>query len=196
MFIHSFVLGPLQTNCYVISSRGRAAVVDPGDDPALPLAYIRKFGFRVEHILLTHLHHDHMGGVAPVVEATDAPVLAGAADSFLLEANVRAGQTGFAFTPVAAGMLRIIGLPCMVLETPGHTPGSLSFFFPEADVVFTGDLIFHRGIGRTDHPYGDGPTLFDSIRRRIFILPDDTEIHPGHGPETTVAREKARRVFA
>jgi glyoxylase-like metal-dependent hydrolase (beta-lactamase superfamily II) len=195
MFIHSFRLGPLQTNCYVVSYQGRAIIIDPGDEPDAPLAYVERFGMRVERIFLTHLHHDHMGGVAASVRATGADVWANAADDFLREANVRAGQEDFSFNRGQAGMMQVIGLPCMALHTPGHTPGSMSFFFPEAEVVFTGDLIFRNGIGRTDAPYGDEAMLYESIRKRIFILPDATEIHPGHGPETTVEEEKERVYF-
>ena len=202
MVIVSFPLGPAQTNCYALSTGRLGAIVDPGPNPAPVLGYLEETGIRVGHILLTHLHWDHIHGVAEIQDATGAVVLANPRDAFLTREAVGRG-TGrgvppvpdFDFQSLEPGKTSFFGEPCIVLDTPGHSPGGLSFFFPLAGAVFPGDLIFHRSVGRTNLPGGDTKQLFRSIRERIFILPGDTEIHPGHGPMTTVAEEMLNNPF-
>jgi len=96
----------------------------------------------------------------------------------------------FSFEPIGPGRRKVLGQDMLVLDTPGHTPGSLSYFFPRAGSVFVGDLIFMIAVGRTDLPRGSGSDLLGSIRSRIFILPDATRIYSGHGPMTTVVHER------
>ena len=202
MELNVFALGPLGTNCYLLSHEGQALVIDPGGAPDRVLAHLKKAGLTLTHILLTHLHFDHTYGVRALAEATGAPVLAGELDRPMLDTEVgRGGIMGlpvvepFEFTPLEPGEHTFIGLRCVVLPTPGHALGSLSFYFPEAGACFVGDVIFYRSIGRTDFPGGDQDELMRSVRERIFALPPDTVLYSGHGPETTVDAERRHNPF-
>lgn len=202
MDLNIFSLGPLGTNCYLLSQGGAAVVIDPGGPPERILAHCRKAGLGLTHILITHLHFDHTYGVRALAEATGAPVLAGELDRPLLDTEVgRGGIMGlplvepFTFTTIEPGEHRFLDQPCTVLLTPGHSPGSLSYFFPEAGACFVGDVIFSRSIGRTDFPGGDQAALLRSVRQGIFTLPPDTVLYPGHGPETTVDAERHHNPF-
>ncbi|SNR67316.1 Glyoxylase, beta-lactamase superfamily II [Humidesulfovibrio mexicanus] len=202
MRITSFPLGPLETNCHILDHQGRALVVDPGGDPAEALVFLRSEGLSVEHILVTHLHFDHIYGCASLAEATGAPVLAPAADAYLMDTELGQGGvfgfpvvTPFASQPVPLGQSRYIGLECRCLATPGHTPGSVTYYFPQAKAAFVGDLIFYRSVGRTDFPGGSAEALKRSVLEQIFTLPDDTALYPGHGLDTTVAAERTHNPF-
>jgi hydroxyacylglutathione hydrolase len=202
MDIKAFPLGPLETNCYVASSNGTAVVVDVGGDPAEVAAYLRAGRLTLAAILLTHLHCDHLYGVAALVKEFEAKVLAGADDAGLLDTELGGGGLmglplvpPFPWEPVAPGPLDLPGLPCRVLATPGHSQGSLSYHFPEAKAVFVGDLLFYRSIGRTDFPGGDFDALVASVKSQIFVLPKDTAVYPGHGLPTTVADEQLHNPF-
>lgn len=202
MDITTFALGPLQTNGYLLDHAGRALFVDPGGDPAPVLDALGRRGLALETIVLTHLHFDHAYGVAALAKATGAPVLANPADEYLRTSWLgRGGEMGvpavqdYDYTALGAGEAEFLGLACRVLATPGHSRGSLTLYFPEAGAAFVGDLIFQRSIGRTDFPGGDTDTLLASVRDRIFTLPPDTRLYPGHGPATTVAAEAAHNPF-
>ena len=101
----------------------------------------------------------------------------------------------FAFKDIRCGRATFLGEPCLVLPVPGHTPGHLAYFFPKTLTAFTGDTLFRGSVGRTDSPYGDASLLLESIRSRLLALPDAVELFPGHGPSTTVGREKAENPF-
>lgn len=196
MKIETFSIGPLETNSYLASEGGSAVAVDVGGDPAPMLKYLERNGLALTHVLLTHLHFDHVYGAAGLSEATGAPVLAGAGDAYLMESELgRGGFMGFPkvkdfeFRPLEEGEIELLGQNCRVLATPGHSAGSLSYHFPRAGVVFAGDVIFYRAVGRTDFPGGSMQTLLDSVKTRIFTLPPETVIYPGHGLETTVGEE-------
>ncbi|EPR37593.1 beta-lactamase domain protein [Desulfovibrio sp. X2] len=207
MILHSFILGPLANNCYVIADKATrtASVIDPGLAPESVVEYLRRFGFSLESILLTHLHVDHVLGVADLLDACGADgtaVLASDKDLAIGdEPLTRGGKWGlprvrdFDFTPLAPGRLTVLGQPCLAIEVPGHSPGSLCFYFPAMESLFTGDTLFRGTVGRTDHAFGDGDLLVRTIAERLFLLPDATEVYPGHGRETTIAREKERNRF-
>ena len=202
MDIVSFPLGPLETNCYLAAADGKAVAVDVGGDPAPVLAHLQAHGLTLTAVCLTHLHCDHLYGVAALVRETGCKALAGAEDAMLMEMDLgRGGLMGlplvdpFAWEPVAPGETTLLGQPCRVLATPGHSPGSRSFYFPEAGVVFVGDLLFYRSIGRTDFAGGDFDVLIKAVATQIFTLPDKTLVYPGHGPATTVGDEKRHNPF-
>ncbi len=196
MDIQVVVMEPARSNCYLLRQGRGAVVVDPGGDSGPLLAAIARDDLRLEAILLTHLHYDHIAGVPGLVAATGAKVFASPRDAFL-RALPLGGGGGRGLPPVEdfsfegpKPKLTLFNLPCIVLPTPGHTPGSLSYFFPWAESVFTGDLLFRKAVGRTDGPGGDGAVLLASIRERILTLPDDTGVFPGHGVATWVKVEK------
>lgn len=202
MIVETFPLGPLQTNSFLARSGGLCAVFDVGGDPAPIMDYIHDNALTLTHIVVTHLHCDHLYGVAELARATGAPVWGSGADRYLLDTDLGAGGfmglpriEPFAFTDVAPGDCTVAGRPCRILATPGHSPGSLSAYFPQDGVVFTGDLLFARSIGRTDFPGGDTEALLASVREKIFTLPGETQVYPGHGPSTTVAAERRHNPF-
>jgi len=200
--VRTFPIGPLEVNCYLVSNRAEAVVVDPGGDPAPILRILKSDGLKLTHIIDTHLHFDHIYGNSALAKATGAPILAGQADAFLLETEIGKGGLmvfprveDFDFESLKPGETTFLDRPCKVLPTPGHSPGSLSLYFPQDHMVFSGDLIFYRSIGRTDFPGGDYEQLLESVRREIFTLPGETVIYSGHGPKTTVGDEKMHNPF-
>jgi glyoxylase-like metal-dependent hydrolase (beta-lactamase superfamily II) len=196
--IETFILGPDETNCYLVSMDGRAVVVDVGLEPGRLVERVTTLGLTLEGVYLTHFHMDHIGGVKELLETHPAPVFASPEDEFLGELSFEAGGNrefarfiDFPYTALGPGRRTALGQPLFVLDTPGHTPGGLSYFLPTAGCVFVGDLLFMIAVGRTDLPRGSSSELLSSIRSRIFTLPDDTRVYAGHGPMTTVRHEKA-----
>ncbi len=195
-------MGPLQTNCYLIANNGQALIIDPGGDPAAPVAYLKKTGAELECILNTHLHFDHIYGNHKLSELSGKTIYASDVDLVLMETEVgRGGLMGFPVVEpfetqnMSTGETELAGLECRVLSTPGHTPGSLTFYFPELKAAFVGDVLFRRSVGRTDFPYGDTEQLMSSLRNVIFTLPAETVVYSGHGPETTVGEEMNHNPF-
>ncbi|MDQ7031526.1 MAG: MBL fold metallo-hydrolase [Desulfonauticus sp.] len=197
-----FTLGPLGTNCYVLFSDQKAVVIDPGGDPEEVISFLEDNGLSVENIFNTHLHFDHTYGNAKLSQHTGASILASEKDRFLLDSELGRGGfmdfpevEPFGFQRLEPGTLQVLGVECQVLETPGHTPGSLSFYFPEQKIVFVGDLLFFRSVGRTDFPGGNLETLKNAVKEKIFTLPGETIVYPGHGEETLVKEEKLHNPF-
>jgi len=196
--------GPLGVNCYILGcpETGKAVVIDPGGDGERILRRLDRMGLVPAYVVDTHGHFDHIGGNASLVAATGAPLLLHRADLFLLrEAKSHADRWGMPFDPspepdrlldggevIEAGTLRL-----EVLHTPGHSPGGISLLMPGH--VFTGDVLFHLSIGRTDLPGGDERTLIASIRGKLMTLPDETIVHPGHEGATTIGRERRENPF-
>ncbi len=200
--ITAMSLGPLDTNCYVVHSDREAVVIDPGGEAQEILSFLASEKVSLVAILNTHLHFDHIQGNADLVAATGLTVMASAKDGFLLETELGGGgmmgfprTPPFSFTPLEEGELPLLGAACRVLGTPGHSPGSLSFYFEELGSVFVGDLLFYRSVGRTDFPGSSEQELIRSVRSKIFTLPEGTVVYPGHGPETTVGQEKLNNPF-
>lgn len=196
--VRRFFVGPLETNCYVLYKQGQAIVIDPGGDPSDVIFFLEKNGLELLYILNTHMHVDHILGNKPLQEATGATILANPEDEYLLETSTGKGGgvwglprvEEFSYEPLYPGEQVWLGEVCKVMHTPGHTKGSLSFYFPDSKMVFVGDLIFQGSVGRTDLPGGDPYVLLKSIKTKIMTLPLDTTIYPGHGPFTTVKDEK------
>lgn len=202
MHIQTMPLGPLETNCHILSENGLAVVVDPGGDPAPVLQYLEENNLKATHILNTHLHFDHTYGNAALARTTGLPILANAGDLPLLSSELgRGGMMGlpevedYEIQEINAGEYEFAGMRCTAFHTPGHSEGSLSFHFPDGDICIVGDLIFYRSIGRTDFPGGSLEVLKKSVTDHIFTLPGHTRLYPGHGPDTTVNDEKKHNPF-
>ena len=202
MPIATFPLGPLGTNSYLLNAGASAVAIDVGGDPAPVLEYLATQKLTLDAICLTHRHFDHVYGVAGLAEATGAPVYSPPGDDVI--ANTESGMGGiwgmppvtpFASKPMPVGETHFGGMACIVLDTPGHTPGGVSLYFPAEKAVFTGDALFYRSMGRTDFPGGSQDQLLRSIRDVLFRLPDDVTVYPGHGPATTIGDERRHNPF-
>lgn len=205
MILKTLVVGPLQVNCYIVGCEQtkKVAVIDPGDNVDRILMALAEDKLKVQYIINTHEHFDHVGGNKRLKEATGAPLLAHAkANDEIIHIASRAAVWGMQVedSPPADRLLADgdqidIGetISLKVFSTPGHSLGSISLLTSGA--VFVGDLIFSGSIGRTDFPGGDYQTLIDSVKEKIFTLDNDTIIYSGHGPATTVGREKLTNPF-
>jgi len=205
--IHLLILGPVSTNSYLIadSESGAAAVIDPAWDGDVILTEANKRNWKIGQLWYTHAHFDHFGGAAELARSiTPVPSVAmHPADHFLWKVGGGGVLFGYKIDKglapsVDLAQVRTLNLGDLtfsVLYTPGHTPGHCVFHCASAGVLFSGDLIFAGGIGRTDLPGGSTETLFNSIRTQVFRLPDETRILSGHGPETTVGEEKTSNPF-
>ncbi|GAX91824.1 MBL fold metallo-hydrolase [Effusibacillus lacus] len=205
MHVQGFALGAFQTNCYVLTDKSTktAIIIDPGYNPDVVLDAVD--GYKVTHILLTHAHLDHIGGLKQVKQAAAAPVYVHPNEEEwlinpMLNGSGRWLQLGEPITGPAADKLisegdkiPFAGKEISVLFVPGHSPGSVAYVLD--DLVFAGDTLFYGSIGRTDLPGGDFDTLTDSIRTKLYKLPPETVVYPGHGPETTVKRERKFNPF-
>jgi hydroxyacylglutathione hydrolase len=201
--VESLVLGELDTNCWLVSdgSGGPLVVIDPAGDAAVLMEAIRERP--VASVVLTHGHFDHLGAAAAVLDATGAPLAVHRLDAAAVSDARANGGAAFGFDSVAPKPDRLLeagdvveagGLRLEVLHTPGHTPGGISLFVPapadgsEVAHLFGGDTVFARSVGRTDFPGGDARVLLESLGR-LAVLPSDTRVHPGHGPDTTIGLE-------
>ncbi|MFN2138097.1 MAG: MBL fold metallo-hydrolase [Candidatus Promineifilaceae bacterium] len=199
-------LGPLQTNCYVLvcNQTRFAAIIDPAWDGSALYERLRNDGYHLTHILITHSHFDHVGGLAELKELSGAPIAIHTDAVPMLESASLAAQLWQITIPnppapdalLAEGdVIQVGDLQLQVLFTPGHAPGHVSFYIPQEGVVFDGDVLFNQGIGRTDLPGGDYQRLMRSIREQLLVLPDETIVLSGHGPATTIGRERRENPF-
>lgn len=204
--IRMLPLGPLQTNCYLAActEARQAAVIDPAWDGRSITATAVDEGWTVTHILLTHAHFDHVGGLPELKDATGAPIYIHPDAVEMLESAPQAASMWGLPVPdpppademLETGQIIEVGeLAFHVLFTPGHAPGHVSFYLPEHGALFDGDVLFQQGIGRTDFPQSDRVTLMRSIRDELLTLPDETRVFPGHGNPTTIGDERRRNPF-
>lgn len=206
MDVRSFTVGPVAENCYLARLDGADAgvVVDPGDEPERILAAIEQLGIDVEAILITHCHFDHVGAVAPVAEATGAPVWCPQIEVPVL-ADIMSFVPWPGFGPyesydadhtVAGGEhLSLAGIEIDVVFTPGHSPGHVTYAIPDRSALFSGDVLFRGSVGRTDLPGGDWDTLLESIRGLVDSYDDETVVYPGHMGITSLGAERATNPF-
>jgi hydroxyacylglutathione hydrolase len=206
LIVRSAAVGPFTMNAYLAActETGEALLIDPGAEIPRLLALCQPEGFRVKRILLTHGHVDHAAGAAEARQATGAPVSIHPGDLPWLAALPRqAAMFGLADTgplqpdaQLSDGEAVAVGnQSATVLHTPGHCQGSVSLWFEEAGLVFTGDTLFQGSVGRTDLPGGDFEQLAASITRRLFTLGDEVRFLPGHGPGGTIGDERRDNPF-
>ena len=205
MIIKSIAVGPIQANCFIIGCETTlaGAVIDPGDDADRILAEVKNANLRIERIINTHGHFDHVGANRQLKAATGAELMIHPLDAPMLEQLDRmAGAFGLKAenSPAPDRLLEdgetiaVGNLQLDVIHTPGHTPGGISLHVDSS--VFVGDTLFQGSIGRTDFPGGDYETLISSIQQKLFLLGDDVRVLNGHGPETTIGTEKKFNPFA
>lgn len=208
MKIEYLILGEYQTNCYVLrndDSVKDCLIIDPGLEAGELVEFLDEQKLNPVAVVLTHGHIDHIAGVAALrsrfpevkihIHNFDAEMLT--------EPSINlSAMSGMAFVTEPEDVslkerdeIDLAGVKLLVLHTPGHTPGGISLYSKEAGVVFVGDTLFADSIGRTDFPGGSMSQLLNSVREKLFTLPEETQVYPGHGPATTIAAEKAHNPF-
>ena len=194
--IETFVLGALETNCYVVISENEAVIIDPAQNASRLINFCKDRGAKIKYVILTHGHFDHMGA-AEELKCEGAKIICHASEKEALKNPAINLSGGFGFGEMCLDADILVSendeisfgdTTFKVLHTPGHTAGSMSLYTP--GTVFTGDALFEGSIGRTDFPGGSFNTLISSIKEKLYSLPDDTKVYPGHGGPTTIAAEK------
>ena len=186
--LRKLVVGPYQSNCYILgcNKTNEGVVIDPGEEVIRIVNEISGNGLRILHILITHGHVDHIGAAAELKKITKAPVLIHSLDApglgFPADGHLHEGQK------IEVGSYTITAI-----HTPGHSPGGMCFSAPGA--VFTGDTLFAGSIGRTDFAGGNHHQLIQGVIKKIFPLGDNIRVYPGHGPTTTIGRERLTNPF-
>lgn len=204
MILETIVVGPFEVNCYILAScpDSEAIIIDPGDEVAKIKSILTKHKLRPAFIINTHGHIDHIGSD----DCFGVPVYVHRKDKDLL-LNPKLNLSSFLTSPFSIkskiqvledqDLITLEDLELEVLYTPGHTPGGISLLLkkPKNKILFSGDTLFCQGIGRTDFAGADSDTLVQSIKKRLLVLPDDTLVLPGHGPSSSIGRERSANPF-
>jgi len=199
-------LGPLQTNCYILSNDEKECIIfDPGAEGESLVAWLKQNGLKPLAVLLTHAHFDHIGAVEQVRQEFHIPVYLHKEEEEWMENPALNGSARFELGEVKAraadhlltneAELTIGSFSFRLFHTPGHSPGSISYFFEEGNVVFAGDTLFMGSIGRTDLRGGNHEQLLKSIHNHLLSLPEEVIVLPGHGPATTIGDEMDSNPF-
>lgn len=198
---------PFEQNCSLIwcEQTRKGAVVDPGGDLDRILAAVQQEGVTLEKILLTHAHIDHAGGTAELAQSQQLPIIGPhKGDEFWIQGLPQQAQmfgfrTAKIFTPDRwledGESVQVGNVTLSVIHCPGHTPGHVVFFDPASRLAIVGDVLFNGSIGRTDFPGGNHQQLIDSIKQKLFVLGDEIDFIPGHGPMSTFGNEKKSNPF-
>jgi hydroxyacylglutathione hydrolase len=204
MIIKTVIVGPLDVNCYILGCEDtkEAAIIDPGDNADEIIKVIDEEGLNPGFIINTHAHFDHVGGVKTIKEHFKINFFLHEEDLFLIE-NVSEQATAFGLNPIPkpdvdkfvnnGDKISLGNKVINVIHTPGHSPGCVCYYIDNN--VFVGDTMFAGSIGRTDLPGGSYETLINSIKERLFPLGDSTIVYPGHGPSTTIEKERKHNPF-
>lgn len=205
MEVQKFETGPFLENTYLLTRAGQNLLIDPGFsiEPEYH-QFKQSLNGKIKAIILTHAHVDHVLGLSRVLRDAEAPVYLCDGDRFLWEnygsqaQMFGINQGGFDFDPEKlpqSGFFEIGAFKFECLYTPGHSPDHLSFYFPDEKLVIAGDALFRESIGRTDLYKGSFEVLEQSIKEKLYTLPDETTVYPGHGPVTTIGYEKTHNPF-
>ena len=198
--VEKFVTGIISTNCYLAINEEtkQAVVIDPAACPSYLMSHIKSEGLKVEAILLTHGHFDHIMGIDGFLSEFDVPVYVHEDDADAMEDPVlnqsSTYTSGYTFGKARylrdRQTLELAGYTFQVIHTPGHTKGGCCYYVASEDVLFSGDTLFQNSVGRTDFVNSSTSDLVHSVREKLFLLPDDTIVYPGHMGETKIGHEK------
>jgi hydroxyacylglutathione hydrolase len=208
MEVDCLVLGLYETNCYVLrkdTSAGRCLVIDTGLEPNGMLEYLTAKKYEPAAVVLTHGHADHIGGVEGIKSRYPQTVIYVHQDDESILTDTQKNLSFITVSSVNCPDVDVLLKDCDIIEqaeikltvmhTPGHSPGGISLYSQDKQILFSGDTLFADSIGRTDFPGGSMPQLVRSIREKLFVLPDATIVYPGHGPQTTIGHEKKFNPF-